>query len=108
METDTNRPFALRPEIDSQLISEEAGVQSDRASSPFGAALLDSFVCEVQPKYGVLCCNGQEGLPICSVLHGEIALYFSSVSIQIVLQNIRPIRIRNFLNPIVEASATTT
>jgi hypothetical protein len=56
----------------------------------------------------VLCCNGQEGVPIRSVLHREIALYFSSVSIQILLQNIRPIRLRNLLNPIVEATATTT
>ena len=38
-------------------------------SRPSGAALLDSFVCDVQPKYGVLCCNGQERLPVRSVLH---------------------------------------
>ena len=34
------------------------GSKAAELSRPSGADLLDSFVCDVQPKYGVLCCNG--------------------------------------------------
>lgn len=70
--------------------------------------MLDSFVRDVQPEYGVLCCNGHEGLPVRAALHWEIALYFSSVSVQTLLQNIRSILLRNLLDAIVEATATRT
>ena len=45
------------------------GSKATELSRPSRAHFLDSFVCDVEPEYGVLCCNGQEGFPVRSVLH---------------------------------------
>jgi hypothetical protein len=60
---------ALPHELPAAQTRGSEGSKATGLLRPSRAALLDRFVCDAQPKRGMLCCNGQEGLPVRSGIY---------------------------------------